>query len=235
MTRHPLDRPVWSALATRQRDVAIGDDLARRFDPAIGPFAAVASDDAAHLTRLAELIGHHGPVVLLQRGEVPMPPGTVARSRAQGLQLVLERLRTAPAPARGKGPEIVPLGADDAAEMVALAKLTEPGPFESRTPELGGFLGMRVDGRLVAMAGERMKPEGFTEVSGVCTHPDHRGRGYAAMLSAAVAERIVARGEMPFLHAYASNRGAIALYERLGFVLRTPVEVLALVPAARPA
>jgi predicted GNAT family acetyltransferase len=235
MTRHPLDRPVWSALATRQRDVAIGDDFARRFDPAIGPFAAVASDDAAHLARLGNLIAAHGPVVLLQRDEIPMPPGTVARLRAAGVQLVLDRLRAVPAAATGVGPDIVPLGADDTAEMVALAKLTEPGPFESRTHELGGFLGMRVDGRLVAMAGERMKPEGFTEVSGVCTHPDHRGRGYAAMLSAAVADRIVARGETPFLHAYASNGGGFALYERLGFVLRAPVEVLALVPAARPA
>jgi predicted GNAT family acetyltransferase len=235
MTRHPLDRPVWSALATRQRDLAVGDDLARRFDPAIGPFAAIASDDTAHLARLEELIAEHGPVVLLQRDEIPTPPGTVARLRAAGVQLVLERLRPAPAPAHGKRPEMVPLGADDAAEMIALAKLTEPGPFESRTPELGGFLGVRVHGRLVAMAGERMKPEGFTEVSGVCTHPDHRGRGYAAMLSAAVADRILARGETPFLHAFASNRGAIALYERLGFVLRTPVEVLALVPGARSA
>jgi len=224
---------VWSALATRQRDLAVGDDFARRFDPAIGPFAAVGSDDAAHLARLEELIAEHGPVVLLQRDEIPMPPGTVARLRAPGLQLVLERLRTAPA--TGRAPDMVPLGADDAPEMVALAKLTEPGPFESRTPELGGFVGVRVDGRLVAMAGERMKPEGFTEVSGVCTHPDHRGRGYAAMLSAAVADRIVARGETPFLHAYASNRGAISLYERLGFVMRTPVEVLALAPVARPA
>ena len=224
MTRHPLDRPVWSALTTRQRAFAVGDDLARRFDPAVGPFAAVADDDAEHLTRLAALVARHGPVVLLQRDEIPVPDGTTARLSAPGVQLVLERLRAVPATA-----EMVPLGAADATEMVALAKLTEPGPFEARTPELGGFLGVRVGGRLVAMAGERMKPEGFTEVSGVCTHPDHRGHGYAAMLSAAVADRIVGRGETPFLHAYASNRAAVALYERLGFVLRAPVEVLALV------
>lgn len=239
MTRHPLDRPAWSALTTRQRDLALGDDLARRFAPAVGPFAAVAADDATHLSRLGELIAEHGPVVLLQRDEIPLPPGTVARLRAAGVQLVLERLRVPsraqPPASRKPQPELVPLGRDDAAEMIALAKLTEPGPFESRTPELGGFLGVRVDGRLVAMAGERMKPEGFTEVSGVCTHPDHRGRGYAAMLSAAVADRIVARGETPFLHAYESNTGAIALYERLGFVLRTRVEVLALASAPRSA
>jgi len=126
--------------------------------------------------------------------------------------------------------DLVPLGAADAPEMLALATLTEPGPFGPRTHELGGFLGVKLDGRLVAMAGERMKPEGFTEVSGVCTHPDHRGHGYAAMLSTAVAERVLARGETPFLHAYASNTAAIGLYERLGFRLRTDVGVVRLVP-----
>lgn len=224
MTRHPLDRPVWSALANRQRAFSVGDDLARRLDPAVGPFAAVGADEPESLSRLGALVAEHGRVVLLQRGEIPAPPGTTARLRAAGVQLVLRRLAAVPTTA-----DLVPLGADDVDEMVALARLTEPGPFERRTPELGGFLGIRSGGRLVAMAGERMKPEGHTEVSGVCTHPDHRGRGYATMLSAAVADRIVARGETPFLHAYAANRAAITLYERLGFVLRTPVEVLALV------
>jgi predicted GNAT family acetyltransferase len=95
-----------------------------------------------------------------------------------------------------------------------------PGPFVERTHELGRFIGVRHEGQLVAMAGERMKPEGFTEISGVCTHPDHRGRGYAAALMCEVARAIFARGETPFLHAFDDNTNAIALYERLGFVTR---------------
>ena len=118
---------------------------------------------------------------------------------------------------------LVEAGEADAAEMLALATLTEPGPFFEKTHRLGDFIGVKHMGRLVAMAGERMKPDGFTEVSGVCTHPDWRGRGYAAGLMRAVTARILARGETAFLHAYAANKGAIRLYESLGFSVRTPI------------
>jgi predicted GNAT family acetyltransferase len=115
---------------------------------------------------------------------------------------------------------LLPLGEQDAGEMLALASLTEPGPFFARTHRLGGFVGVKQGGKLVAMAGERMKPPGYTEVSGVCTHPDYRGRGYAAGLMRVVGRAILARGDLPFLHVYASNTGAIALYHGLGFTLR---------------
>lgn len=227
MTRHPLDRPAWGALAGPQRRFAVGGDLARRFHPEIGPFAASGRDDAESSAALAALVRSHGRTVLLQAAPAEAPPGTVERLRAPGVQLVLDRLVDATDPPRV---EPLELGASDAAEMLALAALTEPGPFAARTHELGGFLGVRdpATGALVAMAGERMRPEGFAEVSGVCTHPDHRGRGLAAMLSVAVARRILDRGETPFLHAFARNRTAISLYERLGFVHRAAFEVVVL-------
>ncbi|MFC5789894.1 GNAT family N-acetyltransferase [Agromyces tardus] len=227
MTRHPLDRPAWSALTGAQRRFAVGGDLALRFDPEIGPFAAAVDDDAESAEALAALAHEHGPIALLQVGPAPVPPGTVERLRGPGVQLVLERPAPVPAP---EGVELIELGANDAPEMLALARLAEPGPFEVRTVELGGFLGVRdlETGALVAMAGERMRPEGHAEVSGVSTHPDHRGRGLAAALSSAVAQRILDRGERPFLHVYARNAVAIRLYERLGFEHRTGVEFVLL-------
>jgi predicted GNAT family acetyltransferase len=124
--------------------------------------------------------------------------------------------------------EIVTLGANDAPAMVELTKLTKPGPFTLRTHELGTFLGIRVDGQLVAMAGERMKPANYTEMTAVCVHPDYRGRGYAQMLLGAVSRQISARGEIPFLHVFSDNAGAIGLYRRQGMEIRRRIFVTAL-------
>ena len=126
------------------------------------------------------------------------------------------------------GVEAVVLDASDVPAMMELTDLTKPGPFSLRTYELGTFLGVRIDGQLVAMAGERLKPANYTEITAVCVHPDHRGRGYAQMLVGAVARQIVARGESPFLHVLTSNASAIALYRRQGMevIRRLHVTVL---------
>ena len=124
--------------------------------------------------------------------------------------------------------DIVTLGAADVPAMMELTKLTNPGPFALRAHELGTFLGIRIDGRLVAMAGERMKPAEYTEITAVCVHPDHRGRGYAQSLLGAVARRISARGEIPFLHVFSDNDSAIALYRRQGMEIRRRICVTVL-------
>ena len=117
-------------------------------------------------------------------------------------------------------PEILRLGQEDSPEMVALATLTKPGPFGRRTHELGTYLGIRCDGKLVAMAGERLKVPGYTEVSAVCTHPDHLGKGYARALMTEIMRGIREGGDIPMLHVRADNARAIELYERLGFRTR---------------
>lgn len=216
---HPLDHAVWSALTGRQANLAVVDGGARRFQPAYGVFAALEDHSERSLKGLAALVAAHGDVAMLQADPPGSAPGLSIVSQDLGVQMVAARLN----PGAVADVQIVPLSDADGPEMLALATLTEPGPFFERTHQLGDFFGVRVDGRLVAMAGERMKPDGHTEVSGVCTHPDHRGRGYAGALMRLVAGRILERGETPFLHAYASNRGAIALYETLGFVIHREV------------
>jgi predicted GNAT family acetyltransferase len=177
VSAHPLDRPVWNALAGRQSAFAVGGDRARRFVPEVGPLASARDDAPESLAALGELVPAGGTLILLQADPIVLPPGIVAVTTAPGVQMVADRL----APAAIER-EVVPLGEREAAEMLALATLTRPGPFALRTGSLGDFWGVKERGVLVAMAGERMKHDGYTEVSGVCTHPDARGRGLARLL-----------------------------------------------------
>jgi predicted GNAT family acetyltransferase len=212
-TAHPLDAPVWQALTTRQAALARGDGKARGIDPDHGLFAAVAAHDPDHHAALADLVAPGETIGLIETAPPAALPGFHRSDTARCVQM----LAIDPPPAATNA---VPLGDADAAEMIALAALTRPGPFFRHTHRFGGFLGIRIDGRLAAMAGTRLAPTGYREVSGVCTHPDHRGRGLAAGLIAAVATAIHAAGDTPFLTSYADNDGAIALYRRLGFALR---------------
>lgn len=218
-TTHPLDRPVWTALTGRQARFAAGGAQALRYRPEINILAAAADSSPEALAALAALVPPGGKIATAEIAETPVPPGLVVSKQAMLAQMILEH----PAPAEPL--DYLDLGDADAPEMVALATLTEPGPFVAATHRLGDFIGIRVDGQLVAMAGERMRVPGLTEVSAVCTHPDWRGQGLAGKLMRVVMARIVARGETPFLHSYASNATAIALYEKLGFRIRREVIV----------
>ncbi|MBO9642633.1 MAG: GNAT family N-acetyltransferase [Pseudacidovorax sp.] len=216
-----LDRPVWATLQ-HQPQWAIGDERARRFVPDLHGFAATADEGADSLAALTGLIGADGDsVYLLQVPPIAVAPGLEVLKAAGGVQMVATRHLP-------PDDDVEVLGNADAAEMAALAALTEPGPFFARTHTLGRFIGVRIAGRLAAMAGERMRFPCHVEISGVCTHPDFRGRGLARRLSAAVAADIQQCGDTPFLHAWTTNTAAISLYEGLGFVVRTPVHVAVL-------
>lgn len=214
-----LDRPVWASLTTFHAPIAVGDAQARRYPDNVNLFASARDDDdPAALAALGALLVPGRTAYVLQVPPVRVPPGCVEVRPGRGVQMLATR-----ALAVDHGSDVQPLGDADAAEMLALAQLTQPGPFLARTHTMGCFLGIRIDGRLAAMAGERMRFPGHTEISGVCTHPDFRGRGLARRLSAAVGARIQSRGDSPFLHAWADNHAAIALYESMGFMLRSPV------------
>jgi ribosomal protein S18 acetylase RimI-like enzyme len=210
---HILDRPVWTALTTRQAELGLGDARARRYRPEINLFAAAADRTPEQLEALAALAD--GTIGTVEAEPLPALPGLGLRKEATVNQMIATG---SPGLVDGFAP--VPLGEPDAAEMLALATLTEPGPFRTETWRMGRFVGIREGGRLVAMAGERMRAPGFTEVSGVCTHPDFQGRGYAGKLMRAVIDRIIGEGDAAFLHVYPHNQGAIGLYEALGFRFR---------------
>lgn len=225
---HPLDRPIWSALTTGWSHLAEGAGAALRIDRDVGLFGAAANNSPASLAALAALVPPDGELWLVEREPMALPGGIRLAKEGLAVQMVLDTL----VPDERAPPDIVPLGDADGAEMFALATLTEPGPYVRHSHRLGGFVGVRVDGQLVAMAGERMRMPGFTEISAVCTDPAWRGRGFAGHLTRHVAKAILARGETPFLHCYASNAATIALYEAMGFRIRTDIRapILARMP-----
>ena len=220
----PLDRPVWASLTSLHAGLAQGGALAKRYLPDINRFASARDDGGEALAALAALVRPAEPVFVLQVPEICIPPGLVASRTAKGVQMVA----AAPVAPEAGPEEMTVLGEADAPEMLALATLTEPGPFLRHTHRMGRFVGIRIGGRLAAMAGERFRFPGHTEVSGVCTHPDFRGRGLARRLSRHVAAGIAARGDTAFLHAWKTNTAAIHLYESLGFRLRCEVNVAVL-------
>jgi ribosomal protein S18 acetylase RimI-like enzyme len=187
------------------------------------PAAATAHPHPLDNPAYASLTGPHAHFAE-RRGRVVRYPLDVSPWLAlsmDGVQLVDDGVAAAP------DAEAVPLGAADVPEMLDLVARTQPGPFLPRTVELGTYLGIRRQGALVAMAGERLHPPGWTEISAVCTDPDHRGQGLAARLVLAVAAGIKERGETPFLHTAARNTNAIRLYESLGFRLRRTTKFMA--------
>ena len=199
---------MWAALSGPQACFAEASGDAARYTSDVAPFAAVADlADPAAWRDLAELTDR----ALLTGPSIHPPAGWRQEGLMPGVQMV------------GHGstgvhdPEAVVLTETDVPEILDLVERAQPGPFRKRTVELGRYLGIRHEGRLIAMAGERFRLPGWTEVSAVCTDPDFRGRGLGARLTMAVAAGILERGDLPFLHVTADNLGAIRLYERLGF------------------
>ena len=222
---HPLDRAVFNALTTRLSRLTTSDSgaLAVRLDPEVGVFLAAADDSAASREALGVLARRYPGAGLVEREDGPMagvlPEGVPVAAQVALVQMTATALTPVGPTARLDG-VIEVLDEADAPAMLALAALTKPGPFRSKTRELGPFVGIKRDGELVAMAGRRLRVDGFTELSGVCTHPDHRGMGYAAALSRAVVGEILVTGEAAFLHAFADHEATIAFYRGLGFQTR---------------
>lgn len=224
MDEHPLDRPIWTSLTSEQAKFAISTPDAARFEPDVSPLAGVRDESAQSLSDLGDIVAKTGPVIVAQVQDVVCPPKATVAWQAAALQFVHQGVKaTMP-----EGLSFGPLDESDAPEMMALAHLTKPGPFEKRTHELGQFWGVKENGVLIAMAGERLRQTGFAEISGVCTHPSAQGRGFGTALCKHMFNTIIDRGVTPYLHAYEDNANAIGLYEALGFKKRARVNVVGL-------
>ncbi|WP_312859583.1 GNAT family N-acetyltransferase [Pseudonocardia xinjiangensis] len=222
VVEHVLDNAVWAALTGAHADLAERRGRAARYRPDVSPFAALPSEPGeGDWADLAAIVGPSGEIVITGRPRTP-PSGWEVLGAGEGVQMEGSALEVRP------DPEAVLLGAADVPEMLDLVARTRPGPFEPNTRLMGTYLGIRDGGALVAMAGERVRPPGWSEISAVCTDPAYQGRGLASRLLRAVGAVIRERGDVPFLHAAGSNATAIRLYEHLGFTLRRRVQFAAL-------
>jgi ribosomal protein S18 acetylase RimI-like enzyme len=221
---HPLDNVIWQALTTRQCPFAEAFGNARRFQRDVTSLCAFPAPTPQNYANLAALAGPGGTVALFLDEPYTDRDGWTVVADAPLLEMVCDSATSLSQSSHA----MLELSAADSPEMLNLATLTKPGPFGPRTHELGTYLGIRHEGKLVAMAGERLKVPGHTEVSAVCTHPDHTGKGYAQALMSEVMRRIYARGETPFLHVREANTRAVGIYEKLGFRTRVRQHVVVL-------
>jgi ribosomal protein S18 acetylase RimI-like enzyme len=212
-----LDNPIWNSLLTDHASLALGTGPARRYPAEIGPLSGTQDQSIASYEALRQLAGPGGVVGLFLRQPRAMPAGWTLIRGGLVDQMIWATSNNSDLIQRSPDAPLRALTIRDVPQMVALAELTEPGPFRTRTIELGNFYGIFQEDRLLAMAGQRMRVPGFIEVSAVCTHPDARGRGYARVLMSQVMRDIQVSGRTPFLHVLADNNSAIRLYQSLGF------------------
>jgi ribosomal protein S18 acetylase RimI-like enzyme len=216
---HVLDNPAWNALISGNKHLSNGNQQVKYFDKEVSPFVALKENSTDNFRILYELIPHNGPVLFITTVEMEIPGPWKVLHVIKGFQMVYE----GPELSACTNPELVPLTGEHVHQMLAITKLTNPGPFAEKTIDFGHYYGIFEGTQLVAMAGQRLHIFEYAEISAVCTHPDHTGKGYARQLLLHQLHRIKAASNIPFLHVRYDNERAIKVYESLGFVTRKEI------------
>ncbi|MET4141843.1 GNAT family N-acetyltransferase [Pedobacter sp. UYP1] len=218
---HILDNPVFNALISHHANFSNGSENIKHFDPEVSPFVGLKENTEENFHQLYEIIPHDNPIGLVIPVAVEIPHSWKILNQVSIFQMVFEQ----PAINQEITLQPVPLNEAHIPEMLALTKLTNPGPFSTRTIEFGHYQGIFENGKLAAMAGQRLNPFNYAEISAVCTHPDHLGKGFARQLLLQQIRRIKAASSIPFLHVRTDNERAIKVYKDLGFLIRKEVYV----------
>jgi predicted GNAT family acetyltransferase len=214
---HLLDNPIWNGLISGNNHLANGTDEVRYFDKEISPLIGMKEYSQGNFDTLHQLITEDRTLFMLTAFAVAVPPQWQLIRSIKILQMVFNG--TIPAEDR----QFTQLQKKHVPAMLALTKMTNPGPFAERTIEFGSYEGIFIDDELIAMAGQRTQPLPYIEVSAVCTHPDHHGKGYAGKLITSQIQKIAGLSCTPFLHVRSDNDTAIKLYQKLGFNIRTEI------------
>jgi predicted GNAT family acetyltransferase len=222
--QHILDNPIWHALHSSNARLCYGNEDAVFIKRDVGFFAGLKNNSAEDLTALSVLLATGDLVVIFSPDSLQVPSAWKIKLNKPLLQMIYPGGPVT----ENDCPVLTPLQDKDIPAMLALTHLTNPGPFLQRSIDFGNYEGVFVDDRLVAMTGQRLQPDPYTEVSAVCTHPDYLGKGYAARLVSSQINKILSANRVPFLHVYPDNTGALKLYEKLGFETRKEMTVYVL-------
>ncbi|MBX9785404.1 MAG: GNAT family N-acetyltransferase [Chitinophagaceae bacterium] len=216
---HPLHNPVYNALLSGDKHLRLGNEQVIFFDEQVSPFAGFAEENVNGFSDLYDLLPAGRKILYAIPSSIASPKGWEIQHEIKGLQFIYEGNKEFNADFS----DVQPLTAAHAEEMIQLVKLTKPGPFGKRTIEFGSYFGIFENQKLVAMTGQRLHVNNYTEISAVCTHPGYLGKGYASVLLQHQLQIILQEGKQPFLHVRDDNERAIAIYQRLGFTVSRPM------------